>query len=129
MNKKDHAMPRHDRHKPSALKTSHLARTCVILGLTLGAGLPLPSWAQSSPDEGASRPQASPRIADGSATRAWLKAQDSGAMASKHRQTLSGPAMSRVHERYLNSFPTEPAGHQAGAGGTSTGAGSGTAKP
>jgi hypothetical protein len=43
-------------------------------------------------------------IASGSATRQWLSKQETAANASAHRQTLSGPAMSRVYERYLKTF-------------------------
>ena len=37
-------------------------------------------------------------------TKAWLELQSSGAAASEQSQTLSGPAMDRVHERYLKNF-------------------------
>lgn len=36
--------------------------------------------------------------------KAWLEMQSSGKAASPHPQPLSGPAMNRVHERYLKSF-------------------------
>jgi hypothetical protein len=47
---------------------------------------------------------AAPDIASGASARAWLKLQDSGKLASKNRQTLGGDAMSKVYERYLESF-------------------------
>lgn len=37
-------------------------------------------------------------------TRAWLELQSSGEAASEQPQTLSGPAMERIHERYLKNF-------------------------
>lgn len=39
-----------------------------------------------------------------SATRAWLEFQRSGQAASDQPQPLSGHAMDRIHERYINSF-------------------------
>lgn len=61
----------------------------------------------SPPAETASVNKASTQqrpIADGHATQTWLAAQASGEQASKRRQTLSGPVMKRIHERYLQSF-------------------------
>ncbi len=40
----------------------------------------------------------------GRATRGWLQSQASREQASPHRPTLSGPALRRVHDRYLRSF-------------------------
>lgn len=37
-------------------------------------------------------------------TETWLELQRSGQAASAQAQPLSGPAMDRVHERYLKSF-------------------------
>ena len=39
-----------------------------------------------------------------SATKAWLELQSSGRAASEQAQPLTGPAMDRVHERYLKNF-------------------------
>lgn len=39
-----------------------------------------------------------------SATRAWLDMQRSGQAASGRPQPLSGDAMDKIHERYINSF-------------------------
>lgn len=50
------------------------------------------------------RHTAEPPIATGKATRGWLNAQDSGKDASLTRQTLSGPVMTQVHKRYVESF-------------------------
>lgn len=36
--------------------------------------------------------------------KAWLELQSSGEAASEQPQSLSGPAMDRVHERYLKNF-------------------------
>lgn len=38
------------------------------------------------------------------ATHAWLEMQRSGQAASQQPQPLSGPAMDKVHERYLKGF-------------------------
>jgi hypothetical protein len=38
------------------------------------------------------------------ATRIWLELQRSGDAASMQPQPLSGPAMERVHKRYLKGF-------------------------
>ncbi len=51
-----------------------------------------------------SQPQPLPDIASGKATQSWMDAQASQTQASKHQQTLSGPVMSRVYQRYLDSF-------------------------
>jgi len=45
--------------------------------------------------------------ATGVTTRQWVAAQGQREQASATRQTLSGPVMRRVHERYLKSFETE----------------------
>jgi len=37
-------------------------------------------------------------------TKAWLELQRSGRNASSNKQTLSGPVMKKVHERYIESF-------------------------
>ncbi len=47
------------------------------------------------------------RLGKGDATRSWLSAQGSRKQASRTRQTLSGPVMSTVHERYVKSFSQE----------------------
>ena len=45
-------------------------------------------------------------VASGRQTRAWLEMQAGRQQASKTRQTVSGPVMSKIHERYVNSFKT-----------------------
>jgi Protein of unknown function (DUF3613) len=60
----------------------------------------------------ASGPEASKEISigKGDATRAWLGAQAGRKQGSQTRQSLSGPVMSTVHDRYVKSFaqPIEP---------------------
>lgn len=48
-----------------------------------------------------------PAPATGVITRQWVNAQGQREQASATRQTLSGPVMRRVHDRYLKSFETE----------------------
>lgn len=48
-----------------------------------------------------------PAPATGVTTRQWVNAQGQREQASATRQTLSGPVMRRVHDRYLKSFETE----------------------
>ena len=62
-------------------------------------GLPSQAMAESAQqDAPPQKPEPQP------ATKAWLELQSSGAAASEQSQTLSGPAMDRVHERYLKNF-------------------------
>lgn len=42
-----------------------------------------------------------------STVQEWLELQRSGKSASEHRQPLSGEAMNKIHERYINSFGKE----------------------
>jgi hypothetical protein len=42
----------------------------------------------------------------GEQSKAWLGAQARREQASKNRPSISGPVMSRVNQRYLNSFTT-----------------------
>lgn len=57
---------------------------------------------------------------NGQDTHRWLDSQASRKQASTTRQTLSGPVMEKVHERYVNSF-TNPVPQRlrdnTGAGG------------
>lgn len=39
-------------------------------------------------------------------TAQWLELQRSGKLASRTEQRLSGPAQTKVYERYINSFGT-----------------------
>jgi hypothetical protein len=43
-------------------------------------------------------------IADGRSARVWLQQQGARKQASTVRQTLSGPVMAKVHDRYVDSF-------------------------
>ncbi len=84
--------------------------------LAVSAGLLAPvgvSWAQAqaptatapvASTEAASGAPAQNQAGDGKATRAWLGAQSGRKQASSTRQTLSGPVMSTVHDRYVKSF-------------------------
>ncbi len=45
-----------------------------------------------------------PRFATGEETHTWLQRQASRKQASRTRQTLSGPTMTGVHKRYVESF-------------------------
>jgi hypothetical protein len=89
--------------------------TACILGLLLATyGLPSsaepeaanPAVAASSPASTEPERAAETDIASGERTKGWLGSQASGAQASRHKQTLSGPVMSKVHERYVKSFTT-----------------------
>lgn len=42
--------------------------------------------------------------AAGEATRLWLDRQSQGSQASAKAQTLPGPAMEKIYERYLKSY-------------------------
>lgn len=68
--------------------------------LMLLCALPLHALAASS--EETAPPPDSSEIQP--ATKAWLDLQSSGEAASDQSQTLSGPAMDRIHERYLKNF-------------------------
>lgn len=59
--------------------------------------LAIPAYAEEPPPP--AQPQQEPP-----ATRQWLELQRSGQAASPQRQTLSGEAMSKIHERYIKSF-------------------------
>jgi hypothetical protein len=92
-----------------------LARTALATSLQLlWAGQA--AWAQAQPASPATEAEAEAeandnpqeaRVGKGDATRAWLGAQASRKQASGTRQTLSGPVMSKVHERYAKSFAIE----------------------
>lgn len=43
----------------------------------------------------------------GKATRQWLQGQSGREQASANRPSLSGPALRRVHERYLRTFEVD----------------------
>jgi hypothetical protein len=62
---------------------------CTSLHAALAAAQAAP--ASSAPESGAD-------------TRVWLRAQSQRGQASNTQQTLSGPVMRRVHDRYLKSF-------------------------
>lgn len=76
------------------------------LSLTLGV-----AHADTLPADGGTAPgtvqQAQPAPETGTMTRQWVQAQGQREQASATRQTLSGPVMRRVHDRYLKSFETD----------------------
>lgn len=78
----------------------------VLLPLAQGAAhadtLPADSLGQT---ESAQTTASAP--ATGVTTRQWVNTQGQREQASATRQTLSGPVMRRVHERYLKSFEAE----------------------
>ena len=55
-------------------------------------------------DEPAPPPEPTVPAARELPTERWLELQRSGQAASPQGQALSGPAMERVHQRYLKSF-------------------------
>jgi hypothetical protein len=91
------------------MNNSPLHRLFCLMGLIMGL-VSLPGHAQIASPEPAgnadttAEQRPAPDIASGNAIHNWLKAQDSGAHASKYKQTLSGPAMSRAYSRYIESF-------------------------
>lgn len=98
--------------------TLHLTRvhvaTCALTVLLPASACFMVSTAhaQSTPaaEAKAPEPEAMPEqpedkpIADGHATRDWMQRQASRKQASTIKQTLSGPVMDKVHERYVDSF-------------------------
>lgn len=79
-----------------------------LLPLALAQGMAhadTPPAENSVPPESAQTAPVAP--ATGVTTRQWVAAQGQREQASATRQTLSGPVMRRVHDRYLKSFETE----------------------
>lgn len=74
-----------------------------LAGLLLAAAALAPMSARAA-DDNPSAPPPAPAIANGEDAHAWLKLQETGTQASKQKQTLSGPAMTLVYARYLESF-------------------------
>lgn len=64
----------------------------------------LAAWWLAAPLAHAETPAAEPSPPPASAVPAWLELQRSGEAASPQAQPLSGPAMERVHLRYLKGF-------------------------
>jgi hypothetical protein len=99
--------------RPIARVQSLLAPRAWLAALSIPMLLTLSTssaWAQSQPaapsaseDNGVETIKAE-RVGKGDATRGWLNAQASRRQASSTRQTLSGPVMSTVHDRYVQSF-------------------------
>ncbi len=49
-------------------------------------------------------PSAESADGHGAGTRQWLEMQRSGQSASPNKQTLSGPAMKKIHDKYIDGF-------------------------
>lgn len=93
---------------PHPLTVAALAALLALIG-------PSASHAQSTATSDAtptaaqaSAPQVStpPAEAVGGQSRQWLRHQAQREQASPQRQTLTGPAMKAVHDRYVRSFTT-----------------------
>ena len=80
---------------------------CLLLILLL---IPTSLFAGESPvtsevaKNGSVDKQAVVNVQEESATSKWLEMQRSGSQASKQKQTLSGPVMENIYERYKESF-------------------------
>ncbi|MEY2842388.1 MAG: hypothetical protein RI920_425 [Pseudomonadota bacterium] len=101
---------RHSAHARHArrLGVRQVALSAICL-LALGSAL---AQAQNSPahevaPEAHSDEPQELRVGKGDATRTWLGTQASRKQASSTRQTLSGPVMSTVNQRYVKSFGHE----------------------
>lgn len=93
----------------TAFAASH-ARTWAMLALI---SLMAASSAACAQDASAAPREPSPIDA-----RLWLDMQASGSLASKNKQTLNGPAMSRVYQKFLKQMGAKGA-DEAGASGES----------
>ena len=104
-------------------RLNHLHRTrfTLALGFALAAGTgvshaaegqeptpaaPSASTAASTAATTAATTEATAQVTEASSStvRRWVAAQGQREQASATRQTLSGPVMRRVHDRYLKSF-------------------------
>jgi len=90
-----------------------LALICLTLGV---ASLPAIADTETqtetkmqAPVEDAPAKPDEPDIASGKATHAWMQAQESGALASKHRPVLTGPVLSKIQANYIKSFESPAA--------------------
>jgi len=93
-------------HAQVAIRTSTvllLASACFMVS-TAHAQNALSTDAKASEPEVNSEQSEDKPIADGHATRDWTQRQASRKQASSIKQTLSGPVMDKVHERYVDSF-------------------------
>lgn len=106
-------LPRHPRHLPLLLSVmlALIAPQAVRAQEYPGKPAPVPatSAAASSPTQVAQNVDTRPDT-PGQQSRQWLRAQAERELASPNRQTLTGPAMRAVHDRYVSSFatPREP---------------------
>ncbi|CAG0979670.1 hypothetical protein MTYP_01685 [Methylophilaceae bacterium] len=76
-----------------------LAMVLVTGGISVHAGEAGQDKSIAGVAESVPREQGAP-----SGTRAWLELQRSGQAASAQPQPISGQAMDKIHERYINSF-------------------------
>lgn len=106
--------------RPRTRLNALVSATCLaaLSGALLAPGLVLANAATTEPAAPASsaEPYATPEWRHqqqasenptGRATRQWLQTQGSGEQASANRPTLSGPALRRVHDRYLRTFEVD----------------------
>lgn len=93
---------------PHPLTAAALAALLALIG-------PSASHAQSTATSGATPTAAEANAAQvgaptaeapGGQSRQWLRSQSQREQASPQRQTLTGPAMKAVHDRYVRSFTT-----------------------
>jgi Protein of unknown function (DUF3613) len=82
---------------------------CAAALFTAALCVSMPSWSQAvsepvsrqAADAAAVEPSPPPT---GTATRKWTRAQAQQEQATRNRQTLSGPVMTSIHQRYVESF-------------------------
>jgi Protein of unknown function (DUF3613) len=91
------------------IKTTASRFACTAALLAAGLCVCTPSRAQSAALPGDVRVSnapagESPKPSPGMATRKWTKAQAQHEQATRNRPTLSGPVMTSIHERYVESF-------------------------
>lgn len=82
-----------------------MMRVLILITMLMGSGF---SYAeevgQNSASSGRDSAGSNAQQGSRSATREWLELQRSGQAASDQPQPISGEAMGKIHERYINSF-------------------------
>ena len=94
-------MPGHYTHH------NHVLLCAALVFANLTAYAAPEQQAEDKPQATADAPQTKqvePDIASGKATQAWMQAQTSGVLASKHRPVLSGPVLSKIQAHYIKMF-------------------------
>jgi hypothetical protein len=103
----------------------HHAMAWITLLCAMAA--PMAAFAQGSPVDQSHHEltQAAPapavtdtRAPDAITARSWLQAQAGGTLAGPHKQTLNGPAMSRIYQRLLKQLSGKGGG--SGDAGTAS---------